>query len=78
MNYKVVRVSVLRTTSYHPMGNGMCERFNRTLLEMLGTMEQHQKSNWKAYVAPMVHALQVCVCHQRKLPSLGLCRLSVS
>jgi transposase InsO family protein len=45
-----------RTTSYHPMGNEMCERFNRTLLGMLGTMEQHQKYNWKAYVAPMVHA----------------------
>jgi transposase InsO family protein len=27
-----------RTTSYHPMENGMCERFNRTLLGMLGTM----------------------------------------
>lgn len=52
-----------RTTSYHPMGNGMCERFNRTLLGMLGTMEQHQKSNWKAYVAPMVHAYN-CTRHE--------------
>ena len=54
-----------RTTSYHPMGNGMCERFNRTLLGMLGTMEQHQKSNWKAYVAPMVHAYN-CTRHESK------------
>ena len=44
-----------RTTPYHPMGNGQCERFNRTLLEMLGTLETDQKSDWKAYVSPLVH-----------------------
>ena len=27
-----------RTTPYHPMGNGMTERFNQTLLNMLGTL----------------------------------------
>ena len=43
-----------RTTSYHPMGNGMCERFNRTLLNMLGSLESHQKQNWKAYLGPMI------------------------
>ena len=43
------------TTPYHPMGNGQCERFNRTLLEMLGTLETDQKVDWKSYVAPLVH-----------------------
>ena len=42
------------TTPYHPMGNGQCERFNRTLLEMLGTLETDQKVDWKTYVAPLV------------------------
>ncbi|MCG8044577.1 MAG: RNase H-like domain-containing protein [Candidatus Thiodiazotropha endolucinida] len=45
-----------RTTPYHPMGNGMVERFNQTLLNMLGTLESHQKDDWKSYVAPLVHS----------------------
>ena len=44
-----------RNTPYHPMGNDQCERFNRTLLEMLGTLETDHKVDWKTYVAPLVH-----------------------
>ena len=45
-----------RTTPYHPAGNGMTEKFNRTLLDMLGTIEPAKKSDWKSYVSPIVHA----------------------
>ena len=45
-----------RTTPYHPQGNGMTERFNGTLLNMLGTLEPSQKPNWKEYVESMTHA----------------------
>ncbi|XP_060073436.1 uncharacterized protein LOC132553223 [Ylistrum balloti] len=44
------------TTPYHPMGNGLCERFNRTLLGMLGTLSEDKKQDWKAHVGPLVHA----------------------
>ena len=38
------------------MGNGQYERFNQTLLKMLGTLEEYQKSDWKAHVPTLVHA----------------------
>ena len=45
-----------RTTPYHPMGNGQCERFNRTLLGMLASLDPVLKSNWKSHIHPLIHA----------------------
>lgn len=44
-----------RTAPYHPMGNGLCERFNRTLMNMLGTLEPRENIDWKSHVGPLVH-----------------------
>ena len=45
-----------RTTPYHPQGNGQCERFNQTLLGMLGTLDDAKKEHWRRHVCHLVHA----------------------
>lgn len=52
-----------RTTPYHAMGNGQTERFNRTLLDMLGTLMPEQKQDWKKYVSTLVYSYN-CTRHE--------------
>ncbi|RXN10943.1 Retrovirus-related Pol polyprotein from transposon 412 [Labeo rohita] len=53
----IAGVRKVRTTPYHPRGNPV-ERFNRTLLNMLGTLEAKKKSCWKEYVKPLIQLHQ--------------------
>lgn len=45
----------VRTSPYHPRGNPV-ERFNRTLLSMLGTQQVKEKTRWREHVKPLAHA----------------------
>ena len=52
----MAQVQKLRTSPYHPETNGQCERFNQTLLGMLGTLRPSQKENWQDWVSTLTHA----------------------
>ena len=53
---EIAGVKKLHTTPYHPQSNGQCERFNSTLCNMLGTLSDEEKSDWKSHLGCMTHA----------------------
>ena len=44
------------TSPYFPQGDPQPERFNRTLLNMLGTLNEEKKTTWSRHIGALVHA----------------------
>ena len=47
--------------TYNPQSNGSCERFNQTLIRMLGTLSIHMKKNWSDWVYLVTHAYNTTI-----------------
>ena len=53
---KIAQIKKLHTTPYRPEGIGACERFNRTLISMTGTLLEKMKLEWPQHVSMLAHA----------------------
>ena len=59
---KIAQVQKIRTTPYNPKGNAQCEKFNQTLLNMIGSLEPGDKAKWQQWVPTLTHAYNCTRC----------------
>jgi transposase InsO family protein len=60
---EIMNIKKSHTTPYHPQGNSGPEIFYRTLLDMLGALENDQKKDWKKYNNSLVYSYN-CIPHE--------------
>lgn len=58
---KLLHIKKTRTTPYHPQCDGMVERFNRTLLNMLATHCKDQPWDWEQHIRKVCMAYNTSV-----------------
>ena len=58
---KAFGVSKSRTTAYHPQGDGMVERLNRSLLQLLRLYVDKEPADWERYIPLVLYAYRTTV-----------------
>ena len=53
---ELLGVEKVRTTAYHPQGNGQVERANQTLIKMLRKLSADDKREWYSHLPTLTHA----------------------
>ena len=54
--HRLANIRMSNTTPYHPMGDPVVERYNRTLINMLKAIPEGEKRNWKDHLAKLTFA----------------------
>ena len=49
-------IQKISITPYHLQGNGQCKWFNSSLISMIETLWDEDKTHWKDFVLTLVHA----------------------
>ena len=55
---KLLSIKQVTTSPYHPIANGLVERFNGSLKQMLKRMCAERPSDWDRYVEPLLFAIR--------------------
>ncbi|XP_041470756.1 uncharacterized protein LOC121420251 [Lytechinus variegatus] len=55
---RLLSIKQITTSPYHPIANGLVERFNGTLKQMLKRMCAERPSDWDRYVEPLLFAIR--------------------
>ena len=58
---KLLQIEKSRTTPYHPQGDGLVERTNRTLLNMLSTVVEEHQEEWELHLQPVCMAYNTSI-----------------
>ena len=57
------RCGIIHTTStpYHSQGNAICERLNRNVLNMIGTLSATEKRSWQKHTDYLTYAYNTTI-----------------